>query len=129
MNRPPSILDGFFIARQRQRLETIRVKVSSAKGRDTDEDLAIDWNARNRASESEDQAQDSTISDNHLALIDDLSRYGNSIDRALAKIDEGTYGFSDESGLPIPLARLAAYPQAIRTVSEEARYREDLQNR
>ena len=39
-----------------------------------------------------------------------------AIDRALAKLDEGTYGFSDVSGLPIPIARLQACPQALGTM-------------
>jgi hypothetical protein len=42
-----------------------------------------------------------------------------AIDRALAKIDEGTYGLSDVSGDPIPRARLEAMPEAVLTVQEE----------
>lgn len=42
-----------------------------------------------------------------------------AIDRALAKIDEGTYGLSDMSGKPIPKARLEATPEAVLTVEEE----------
>ena len=41
------------------------------------------------------------------------------IERALAKIDEGTYGLSDESGDPIPKARLEASPEALLTIAEE----------
>lgn len=42
-----------------------------------------------------------------------------AIDRALAKLDEGTYGYSDISGLPIPITRLQALPHALRTIAEE----------
>jgi len=42
-----------------------------------------------------------------------------AIDRALAKIDEGTYGLSDMSGKPIPKASLEATPEAVLTVEEE----------
>jgi len=42
-----------------------------------------------------------------------------AIDRALAKIDEGTYGLSDMSGKPTPKARLEATPEAVLTVEEE----------
>ena len=42
-----------------------------------------------------------------------------AIDRALAKIGEGTYGLSDMSGKPIPKARLEATPEAVLTVEEE----------
>ena len=34
------------------------------------------------------------------------------IDRALAKIETGTYGFSEKSGTPIPYDRLRAVPWA-----------------
>jgi DnaK suppressor protein len=43
------------------------------------------------------------------------------VERALAKIDEGTYGFSDISGDRIPDERLEALPDAINTVAEQER--------
>jgi DnaK suppressor protein len=46
-----------------------------------------------------------------------------SIDRALKRLDDGTYGVSVRSGMPIPDARLDADPAAELTV-EEARERE-----
>ena len=42
-----------------------------------------------------------------------------AIERALAKIDEGTYRLSDLSGDPIPKARLEAMPEAVLTIQEE----------
>jgi DnaK suppressor protein len=45
----------------------------------------------------------------------------DEIERALQKIAEGTYGFSDASGDPIPKARLEATPEAIFTVEEQSR--------
>ena len=41
------------------------------------------------------------------------------IERALRKIDEGTYGFSDVSGQRIPDQRLEVMPDAINTVAEQ----------
>jgi DnaK suppressor protein len=41
------------------------------------------------------------------------------IERALQKIDDGTYGFSDESGEPIPQTRLEAFPDALYTEREQ----------
>jgi DnaK suppressor protein len=43
--------------------------------------------------------------------------------RAEARLAEGTYGRSIESGDPIPDGRLEAVPLAERTVEEEERYR------
>lgn len=41
------------------------------------------------------------------------------IEHALEKFDHGTYGLSEESGEPIPVARLRAIPWARRTADEE----------
>ena len=42
------------------------------------------------------------------------------IERALKKIELGTYGLSDVSGKPIPRERLEAMPEAVLTVEEAA---------
>ena len=41
------------------------------------------------------------------------------IERALARIDAGTYGVSEVSGKPIPIERLDALPTATTLVDEE----------
>jgi DnaK suppressor protein len=46
-----------------------------------------------------------------------------ALERAEARLRDGTYGLSVESGEPIPEARLEALPTAERTVEEEERYR------
>lgn len=43
------------------------------------------------------------------------------VDRALAKLEAGAYGFSEDSGTPIPLERLEVVPWARRTAEEEQR--------
>ena len=42
-----------------------------------------------------------------------------ALERAEARLKEGTYGLSVDSGEPIPDERLEAYPLAERTVEEE----------
>jgi DnaK suppressor protein len=49
------------------------------------------------------------------------------IDAALARIDDGTYGYCEETGEPIGLARLEARPVA--TLSVEAQERRELRER
>ena len=61
--------------------------------------------------------------------LDMLEREGNlvvrdvgrleRVDRALKKIEDGTYGLSDQSGQPIPRERLEAVPESIYTFAEE----------
>ena len=48
----------------------------------------------------------------------------SEIDRALAKMDQGTYGVSELSGRPIPLERLRVEPFARFTAEEEAEIEE-----
>jgi DnaK suppressor protein len=45
-----------------------------------------------------------------------------AIERAQARLAEGKYGLSVESGEPIPDARLQSIPWAERTAEEQARY-------
>jgi DnaK suppressor protein len=54
---------------------------------------------------------------------EDLRRELAALERAEARLAEGTYGLSVESGQPIPEGRLEARPTAERTVEEEDRYR------
>jgi len=116
----PNSLDKAFIESQRQKLVAELTKLSSAIDRKDDEDRSIHRAAAGQANESEDLAQDLMISENNRVLAGTLAERKLAIGRALAKIDEGTYGFSDVSGAPIPLERLQAIPEAIRTTAEEA---------
>jgi DnaK suppressor protein len=61
--------------------------------------------------------------------LDTLEREGNlvardvgrlaQVERALKKIEEGSYGVSDVSDHPIPKERLEAMPEATNTLSEQ----------
>lgn len=54
------------------------------------------------------------------AIAETMRARLEAIDRALHRIDEGTYGFSVRSGKPIPSERLEADPAAELTVEEAA---------
>jgi DnaK suppressor protein len=118
MSNRPANLEQSFVASQREKLVVERTRLSSAIERDDDEDRLLEGAAAGQANESEDLAQDLTIYDNNRVLGATLAVRRVAIDRALAKIDEGTYGISDLSGVPIPLARLQAVPEAICTAEE-----------
>jgi DnaK suppressor protein len=53
-------------------------------------------------------------------LADDLREELAALERAEARLADGTYGLSIESGQPIPDERLEALPTAERTAEEEA---------
>jgi DnaK suppressor protein len=118
MSRSHADLDREFIDEQRRRLETLREQARSTRagaGRE-EQQLQREW----------DEPQDLADRSSHRSgrdLEDTVERVEayrqDEIERALAKIDEGTYGLSDVSGGPIPRERLQAKPEAIRTVEEE----------
>jgi DnaK suppressor protein len=55
--------------------------------------------------------------------LDDLRGELAALERAEARLADGTYGLSVESGEPIPDGRLEARPLAERTVEEERQLR------
>jgi RNA polymerase-binding transcription factor len=67
-----------------------------------------------------DAAADLTAEGMDDAVADSLRERLDALDRALKRLDDGTYGRSVRSGLPIPDERLEADPAAELTV-EEAR--------
>lgn len=113
-------LEPSFLAIQRTRLVALQKDLSQTMRREAEEALQVVSAGQGQANEAEDRAQDLTLSDNERMLSSRLGRQRIAIDRALAKLDEGTYGYSDTSGLPIPFARLQAYPQATQTTAEES---------
>jgi len=105
-------LEPSFLALQRAKLLALRVDLERSSDNGVDEALQAELADQDHANEVEDRAQVSAIADNDRALSRQLGQQRIAIDRALAKLDDGTYGFSDASGLPIPLSRLRAFPQA-----------------
>jgi RNA polymerase-binding transcription factor len=67
--------------------------------------------------DSEDLYQDEFDQGRREDLREELA----AVERAEARLIEGTYGLSVDSGEPIPDARLEAIPWAERTVEEEER--------
>jgi DnaK suppressor protein len=119
MNRKTPRFDEVFLANKRRRLLELRDQLRKTADTDQAEEAAIKDESGSQAREYEDDAQRLAMleTEGNLASrdIDRLAR----IERALNKIDEGTYGFSDVSGQPIPEARLEAMPDAINTVQEQ----------
>ena len=65
-----------------------------------------------------DQATDLFDRERDQTAIENMDRMLAKVNRALAKIDEATYGLSDIDGTPIPEARLEALPYANLTVEQ-----------
>jgi|SRR5918998_9140 DnaK suppressor protein len=116
-------LDREFVERQRARLEELQAQLVRLRG-------GLEEDQRFRAEEEQDFTQhdsgdmsqslftrevDATVEHN-------VERRLASVQRALQKIDEGTYGICDDTGEQIPRGRLEAVPEAIRTIEAQQRF-------
>ena len=123
-------LDQEFLAQQKQRLQDLKAELERVRD-------GLEEDQRFRAEEEEDFTQHDSGDMSHslytrevdATVEQQVERRLENVERALQKIDEGTYGLSDDSGEPIPKGRLEAVPEAVRTVEEQERYRETYRHR
>lgn len=112
-------LDRSFIELQRKRLEALREELLGGEQRDIADERAERELHGNEAREFEDDAQSMAQREVGQATRNLNDRRIGDIERALRKIEQGSYGLSEASGKPIPRARLESTPEAIYTVEEE----------
>jgi DnaK suppressor protein len=119
MKSDKSRLDAAFVETQRQALLRLRATLVAATLAAESDEADVKTQRAAGAVESEDDAQglDALERDGNL-VVRDVERL-ERVDRALKKIEEGTYGLSDISGAPISRARLQALPEAVVTLNEE----------
>ena len=97
-----------------------------ARARLAEEKARIEAELKEHVSRAADEPEDSGDQANELeqastdsALREDLRQTLEAIERAEARLEEGSYGVSVVSGDPIPDERLEAIPWADRNVGEE----------
>lgn len=113
-------LDPAFVEKQRQALLKLRVVLLNATRDGEADEAAIKEASAGGPREFEDDAQKlATLELDGNLVVRDIARL-ERVDRALKKIEEGTYGASDQSGQLIPRERLEAVPESIYTLAEEA---------
>jgi DnaK suppressor protein len=122
---PNQEIDQQFVEQQRERLlglrdELVRIREGMAADEEdlgeTEGDTTLD---------SGDLSQDMFTREMDASIGEQAERRLGEVDRALRKIEEGTYGLSDESGEPIPRGRLEAVPEAARTIEEQQRFEQE----
>ncbi|MGH8146945.1 MAG: TraR/DksA family transcriptional regulator [Rhodanobacteraceae bacterium] len=111
-------LDDAFIARQRERLLELRAQlIASGDAAGVDENT-LQVAAGDEPQDAVDDSDRLEQQGNDEALLaHDLDRIA-TIDRALEKIRENTYGLSDGNGEPIGRVHLEVVPEAIFTADE-----------
>jgi DnaK suppressor protein len=119
MNSRSPRFDQAFLERKRRQLMALRAQLQQAVKSGEAEEAAVKNESAGEAHEYEDDAQKFDRLETRGNLVNhDIDRLAR-VDRALNKIEAGTYGFSDVSGQPIPEHRLEAMPEAINTVQEQ----------
>jgi DnaK suppressor protein len=105
-------LDQAFLQRQREALTKLRRELlRSVQAEESDED-DVRAQSLGEAHESEDDAQKLAMLEVDGQLVSRHVQRLTLVERALQKIEDGTYGLSDANGEPIPRERLEAIPEA-----------------
>jgi DnaK suppressor protein len=112
----PKPLTAVQLSKLRERLLSERAKLQGIE-----ESMAVVREPRERAAEDMDQAEASLVQHEALGRVaHDRNRLA-LIERALRKIEAGTYGICEISEEPIGYARLSAVPWARFTAAEQER--------
>jgi RNA polymerase-binding transcription factor len=102
------------LQRERERIESSLADVERVRRSELDEiDTATDPLDDGEVIEEEEVDE---------ALAEQLRAELEAVERAEKRLEDGTYGFSIESGEPIPAERLRAILWAERTLEEQERY-------
>lgn len=99
------------LARERARVEQAMAAVSGEGALEGDD----------RREPGDEDSEDLYQDEFNQGRREDLQRELEAVERAEARLAQGTYGLSIESGEPIPDERLEALPTAERTIEEESR--------
>jgi DnaK suppressor protein len=115
-------LDAAFIEKQREALSRLRKALVSAAQEGEADEATLNAESAGRPREYEEDAQKlAALELDGNLVVHNVSRLAR-VDRAIEKINAGTYGLSDVSGQPIPRERLEAVPDAICTLAEESTF-------
>ena len=116
-------LDQEFIDDQRQRLIDLRDELTRLRdGLDEDEVELEGGGDDFSETDSGDMSQSIFDREMDASVGEGIERRLKEVERALQKIEEGTYGVCDDTGEEIPRGRLVAVPEANRTVEAQQRF-------
>ncbi|HEX6709998.1 MAG TPA: TraR/DksA C4-type zinc finger protein [Rubrobacter sp.] len=118
-----SALDQDFVDSQKRRLIDLKGELQRVRDgleedqrelEDQEEDLT-EHDAGDMSQSVFDREMDATVEGQ-------IDRRLQDVERALQKVEDGTYGICDDTGEEIPKGRLEAVPEAIRTVEAQERF-------
>ena len=116
-------LDQEFVDSQKQRLIALKDELVGVRdGLDEDERELEGGGVDFTETDSGDMSQSIFEREMDATVEEGIERRLGEIERALHKIEEGTYGVCDDTGEEIPKGRLEAIPEAVRTVEAQQHF-------
>jgi DnaK suppressor protein len=116
-------LDREFVDNQKQRLIDLRDELVGVRdGLDEDKRELEGGGDDFTETDSGDMSQSIFDREMDASVEEGIERRLGEVERALQKIEEGTYGVCEDTGEEIPRGRLEAVPEAIRTVEAQQRF-------
>jgi DnaK suppressor protein len=119
MSDAPKYLDAAFIEAKRRELTNLREALKNSAAATELEEAGVKDASVAQPREFEDDAQKLDTLEKEGVMVNRSVERLARVERALAKIEAGTYGFSDVSGERIPKERLNAVPEANNTLREQ----------
>ncbi len=115
-------IDKEFVDKQRERLEELRAELAGVvRGLEEDQRAQAEDEEDFTEHDSGDMSQSMFDREMDATLEQTIESRLQYVERALQKVEEGTYGICDDTGEPIPRGRLEAMPEAIYTVEAQQR--------
>ncbi len=108
-----------YLQAKRQQLLKLRGDLQRISNAAEAEETYIRTEAPREAREFEDDAQELDLLEKQGLLVNRSVERLARVERALEKLANGSYGYSDESGERIPDERLDSMPDAINTLREQ----------
>lgn len=115
-------LDKEFVEQQRQKLAALRDELTRMqRGMEEDEQDRSDEEQSSQF-DAGDMSQQMFTREMDATIGEQMDRRLEDVERALEKIEEGSYGVCEDTEERIPKGRLEAAPEAIRTVEAQQRF-------
>ena len=119
-------LDQDFVEGQRRRLIDLRDELRGVRDRLQEDERELEGQGDDFAeTDIGDLSQSIFDREMDASVGEGIERRLGEVERALQKIQEGTYGVCVDTGEEIPRGRLEAVPEAIRTVEAQQRFEKE----
>ena len=116
-------LDRDFIESQRRRLVELRDELTGVRDGLQEDERELEGQGDDFAeTDIGDMSQSIFDREMDATVEQGIRRRLDEVERALQKMEEGTYGVCDDTGEGITRGRLEAVPEAVRTVEAQQRF-------